>query len=168
MGEMGVALMGTGEASGENRAIEAATRAISNPLLEDITIDGARGVLMNITSGEDITIDEVSEASTFIQEAAHEDANIIFGTVIDESMGDTVRVTVIATGIGVMETKRAIRRVVGGADVDISTMDHVDITPYRRSVGAEAAEARRPERRRFAAADAVDLDVPTFLRRQAD
>jgi cell division protein FtsZ len=160
--------MGTGYAAGDHKALEAAKQAICSPLLEDTSIAGATGILINITGGPDLTLTEINEAAMLIQEAAHEDANIIFGTVIDESMGDTVRVTVIATGIGVMETKRAIRRVVGGADVDISTMDHVDITPYRRSVGAEATDARRPERRRFAAADAVDLDVPTFLRRQAD
>ena len=100
MSEMGVALMGTGSASGDNRAVEAARKAVSSPLLEDVSIEGARGLLINITCPSDITIDEVQQASSLIQEEAHEDANIIWGTVLDDSMVDEVRVTVIATGIG--------------------------------------------------------------------
>lgn len=98
MSEMGMALMGIGAASGTNRAIEAARAAISSPLLEDIDIEGATGILINITGSADMTLHEISEASTLIQEAAHEDANIIFGAVIDENAGDAIRVTVIATG----------------------------------------------------------------------
>ncbi len=100
MNEMGVALMGTGTAHGEERAVEAARAAISSPLLEDLSIDGAHGVLINITGGSDLTLFEVNEASTLIQESAHEDANIIFGAVIDETIDDgAMRVTVIATGL---------------------------------------------------------------------
>jgi cell division protein FtsZ len=98
MSSMGQALMGIGQASGENRAVEAATQAISSPLLEDIDIEGATGILINITAGPDVGIMEINEACSVIQEAAHEDANIIFGAVIDESMADSIRVTVIATG----------------------------------------------------------------------
>jgi cell division protein FtsZ len=98
MKEMGRALMGTGRASGERRAIEAAQQAISSPLLEDVSITGATGILINITGGPDLTLFEVNEAATLIQEAAHEDANIIFGSVIDPSFVDQVRITVIATG----------------------------------------------------------------------
>lgn len=98
MSEMGMALMGIGAASGPNRAIEAARAAISSPLLEDIDIEGATGILINITGSPDMTLHEISEASTLIQEAAHEDANIIFGAVIDQNAGDSIRVTVIATG----------------------------------------------------------------------
>src|SRR5512136_681241 len=105
MAEMGLALMGTGCASGENRAIEAAQRAISSPLLEDITICGARGILINITGGLDLTLYEVNEASTLIQEEAHEDANIIFGAVVDEDLKNEMRVTVIATGFGRAEER---------------------------------------------------------------
>ena len=94
----GLALMGTGAAKGENRAIEAATAAISSPLLENIRIDGATGIIINVTGGSDLSLYEVNEASTLITEAAHEDAEIIFGAVIDDSMKDEVRVTVIATG----------------------------------------------------------------------
>ena len=100
MAEMGLALMGAASAAGENRAIEAAQKAISSPLLEDISIQGARGVLINITGGPDLCLHEVNEAASMIQEEAHEDANIIFGSVIDETMTDEIRITVIATGFG--------------------------------------------------------------------
>jgi len=100
MAEMGMAMMGAGSAAGENRAIEAAQKAISSPLLEDISIHGAKGVLINITGSHDLSLHEVNEAATLIQEEAHEDANIIFGAVIDERMGDEIRITVIATGFG--------------------------------------------------------------------
>jgi cell division protein FtsZ len=99
MSGMGLALMGTGIAQGEGRAREAATKAITSPLLEDVSIDGAQGVLMNITSGPDLTIDEVSEAASTISESAQDDAQIYFGTVFDNDAGDELRITVIATGI---------------------------------------------------------------------
>jgi cell division protein FtsZ len=95
---MGMALMGTGVSSGEHRAVEAAQRAISSPLLEEASIEGAKGVLINITGGSDMTLFEVHEAASIIQEAADEEANIIFGTVIDSRMKDEIKVTVIATG----------------------------------------------------------------------
>jgi cell division protein FtsZ len=95
---MGMALMGTGVSSGEHRAVEAAQRAISSPLLEEASIEGAKGVLINVTGGSDMTLFEVHEAASIIQEAADEEANIIFGTVIDPRMKDEVKVTVIATG----------------------------------------------------------------------
>jgi cell division protein FtsZ len=100
MAAKGMAIMGSGQASGENRAIQAATQAISSPLLENISIDGATGIIINVTGGPDLTLWEVNEASTLITEAAHEDAEIIFGAVIDETMGANVSVTVIATGFG--------------------------------------------------------------------
>jgi cell division protein FtsZ len=96
--EKGKALMGIGTATGENRAQEAAQAAISSPLLEDMDISGAKGLLINITSGPSITMDEIHEASTLIQSAAHEEANIIWGVVIDESMNDMIAITVVATG----------------------------------------------------------------------
>jgi cell division protein FtsZ len=98
MAGMGRALMGTGVGSGKRRATEAAEMAISSPLLEDVSIEGATGILINITGGPDLTLHEVNEASTLIQHAAHEDANIIFGSVIDPNLSDEVRITVIATG----------------------------------------------------------------------
>src|SRR5262249_30546861 len=100
MNEMGMALMGTGVATGDRRAVEAAQKAISSPLLEDIAIDGARGILINITGARSMTLHEVNQAAMMIQEAAHDDANIIFGAVIDDKYQDEMRVTVIATGFG--------------------------------------------------------------------
>ena len=99
MSEAGLALMGTGVASGENRAREAATRAITSPLLEDVSIDGARAVLYNITASQDITGDEIQEVGDIISDAVHPDANVIWGVVYDENAGDELRITVIATGI---------------------------------------------------------------------
>jgi cell division protein FtsZ len=103
MQSKGLALMGIGNGVGEHRAVEAATNAISSPLLEDISIDGATGIIINITGSSTLSIHEVNEATTLIMEAAHEDAEIIFGTVIDENMKDAVKVTVIATGLGGQE-----------------------------------------------------------------
>jgi cell division protein FtsZ len=100
MANKGLALMGTGLGDGEHRAVEAATNAISSPLLEDISVDGATGLIINVTGGPDLTAFEVNEATTLIMEAAHEDAEIIFGSVIDENMKNKVKITVIATGIG--------------------------------------------------------------------
>jgi len=100
MANKGLALMGTGTGEGEHRAVEAATNAISSPLLEDISVDGATGLIINVTGGPDLTAFEVNEATTLIMEAAHEDAEIIFGSVIDENMKNKVKITVIATGIG--------------------------------------------------------------------
>ena len=98
MSGMGLAIMGTGVGHGTNRAVEAAKLAISSPLLQDASIDGARGVVVNVTGGTDLTMIEVSEATSVIQEAAHEEANIIFGAVVDSSMKGEVKITVIATG----------------------------------------------------------------------
>lgn len=100
MQNKGLALMGIGYGEGEHRSVEAATNAISSPLLEDISIQGATGIIINITGSSNLSIHEVNEATTLIMEAAHEDAEIIFGTVIDETMNDKVKVTVIATGLG--------------------------------------------------------------------
>ncbi len=168
MSEMGVALMGTGEASGDDRALQAANRAINNPLLEDISIDGARGVLVNITAADDITIEEVSEASTFIQEAAHEEANIIWGTVIDEAMDDRIRLTVIATGIGEAVQQCEIKRVAaGGGEPDISEVTHLNIRKYQRGAAATGQPSPRPVGGQ-GMRQSDDLDWPAFLRRQAD
>jgi len=105
----GLALMGTGTARGENRAIEAATSAISSPLLENIRIDGATGIIINVTGGQDLSLYEVNEASTLITQAAHEDAEIIFGAVIDNTLTDEIRVTVIATGFS--DPERTVQNV---------------------------------------------------------
>src|SRR5215475_10193277 len=126
MNQMGVALMGTGVACGEDRAVEAARAAISSPLLEDLSIDGAHGVLINITGGPDLSLYEVNEASTLIQEAAHAEANIIFGAVIDDGMPDgEMRVTVIATGLGDERVRR-------GRDGEAVAEAHSNVMPLRR------------------------------------
>ncbi len=169
MSEMGQALMGSGVAKGENRASEAARKAISSPLLEDVSIHGARGVLINITGSSDMTIHDVDEASSLIHEEAHEDAHIIFGAVIDESMGDEVRVTVIATGFGKAEEARPPKEVIQPADI-IGGLDVPTI--FRR--GDKGFEMRSHELRRLSKlgglnADDEDMyDTPTFLRKQAD
>ncbi|MEO5339368.1 MAG: cell division protein FtsZ [Magnetococcus sp. MYC-9] len=103
MDEMGQAMMGAAEACGDTRALDAATHAISSPLLDDVSIHGARGVLINITGGYNLSLQEVDEAATVVRDMAHDDAIIVFGAVLDEAMEDTVRVTVVATGIGSAE-----------------------------------------------------------------
>jgi cell division protein FtsZ len=119
MSNMGQALMGTGSATGPERALIAAKMAIESPLLEDVQIDGATGILINITGGANMTLVEVNQACSLIQEAAHEDANIIFGSVIDDEMGDTLKITVIATGFASRDARRIERtdatRIVRGA-----------------------------------------------------
>lgn len=165
MSEMGLALMGTASASGENRAIEAAQKAISSPLLEDNTIQGAHGVLLNITGGPDMTLHEINEASTLIQKEAHEDANIIFGTVIDKNMGDEIRITVIATGFEDTAQKRQgipnITRMQGYRREDLS------LPAYLRNK-EKPAESANVVKLGMIDDDNPDLEIPTFLRRQAD
>jgi len=152
MNEMGVALMGSGIARGDERGIEAARAAISSPLLEDLSIEGAHGVLINITGGPDLSLYEVNEASTLIQESAHENANIIFGAVIDDSMpDDEIRVTVIATGLDGDRMRRGTDRDARGRDFSGNQFEDVgSVTPLRResappeiSYNPPAAE-RRP------------------------
>lgn len=170
MSEMGLALMGSGLARGDSRAVEAARRAISSPLLEDISIHGAKGVLINITGASDITLHEVNEASRLIQEEAHEDAHIIFGAVIDEKMGEEVRVTVIATGFGKDERKvspvKAIAPAVVVGDLDIPTIVRRE-KEKKSEVGASEVQRLRPLGG-FNALDEDAYDTPTFLRKQAD
>ena len=168
MSEMGMALMGTGMASGEDRAIEAAQKAISSPLLEDVSISGAKGVLMNISSGLDLTIDEVQEASSLIQKEAHEDANIIWGTVLDQGAGDELRVTVIATGIGEINARpKPDLGVIHGSRRD----DDLEIPTFLRR-GRKGEESKRelsrPMSYKDLPIDEDELEIPTFLRRQAD
>ena len=178
MSRAGLAIMGIGISKGENRATEAAEKAISHPLLEDIAISGAKGVLMNITCNSDLTMEEMTEASERIYEEVGDDADIIWGTVVDDSMDDEMRVTVIATGIG------------SGPDTSSSNkiMDYAprgkvrDITPEDLERGIDFDEPtfiRRKEATNDAGLmgyggtegiiiDNSDLEVPTFLRRKAD
>ena len=184
MSEMGMAMMGAAIAQGENRAVEAAQKAISSPLLEEVSIQGARGVLINITGGPDLSLHEVNEAATLIQEEADEEANIIFGAVIDESMGDEVRITVIATGFGehaeVGEKPRPGPRDVRAAGagegrpvkrLGLLAEDELDVPTWQRRRQEPPVAARGAQRPAPKAADeepAGDYDVPTFLRRGAD
>ncbi len=178
MSEMGLALMGTGVASGENRAMEAAQKAISSPLLEDITIAGARGILINITGGPDLTLYEVNEASTLIQEEADEEANIIFGAVIDENLRGEVRVTVIATGFGkaaevgerILEMRPLSKEPEKIAGSIARPEESRDVAPGRPEKAAEAREKslRSWRSRLFTNLGEDELDIPTFLRKQAD
>jgi cell division protein FtsZ len=180
MSEMGMALMGTGAASGEKRAIEAAQRAISSPLLEDITITGARGILISVTGGPDLGIYEVNEACMLIQDEAHEEANIIFGAVIDEKMREEVRITVIATGFGRAESKEEI--VPGPVShplerekivVNFSRREeNREIPAFLRSEKPKEVQERiaKPGRGRISSNPGAEeeYDIPTFLRKQAD
>jgi cell division protein FtsZ len=168
MSEMGMALMGTGMASGEDRATAAAEKAISSPLLEDVSISGAKGVLMNISSGLDLTIDEVQEASSLIQQEAHEDANIIWGTVLDQSAGDELRVTVIATGIGEVDVRpKPDLGVIRGSRRD-DDLEVPTFLRHNRKIEENATEPSRPMSYKDLPIDEDELEIPTFLRRQAD
>ena len=144
MSGMGLAMMGTGIAEGEDRAIEAARRAISSPLLEGASVNGARGVIINVTGGPDLSLVEVSEASSIVQEAADEDANIIFGAVVDPTLKGKVKITVIATGFGPHVGDAAAR--VGGADAGRHDAVRRRRATARRTAAtapAAAADARR-------------------------
>ncbi len=138
---MGMALMGTGVSSGEHRAVEAAQRAISSPLLEEASIEGAKGVLINVTGGSDMTLFEVHEAASIIQEAADEEANIIFGTVIDPRMKDEVKVTVIATGFDAA-TKGLLNSRGESLSQTSSRASHAHAQPAPQPVAAGAAPYR--------------------------
>lgn len=187
MSKAGMALMGIGISAGENRAIEAAERAISHPLLEDLSIAGAKGVLMNITASSGMEFEEVAEASERIHKEVGDDAEIFWGTSLDESLGDEMRVTVIATGIGaeadvlrpgekdaekekkIVQPLRGKVRDVTPADAerpDIVDLDEPTFIRHRRAVGESSGALYRGVGRM--ALDDTDLDVPTFLRRKAD
>ena len=188
MAGMGIAIMGTGIGEGDGRAMDAANAAISSPLLEDASVKGARGVIINVTGGSDLSLIEVSEASAIIQEAAHEDANIIFGAVVDPNMQGKVKITVIATGFDRVAAARQASA--------SSAMTPVDLHSYTAYQAAEKVAAsggasrltvsRRPVLEMPQAASAPSeltletlspgaefepvspLDVPAFLRRQQE
>jgi cell division protein FtsZ len=179
MNEMGMALMGTGVGVGEDRAKDAAYAAISSPLLEDISIDGARGVLINITGGPDMTLYEVNEASSLVQEAAHEDANIIFGAVIDEEAPQgEIRVTVIATGLDDGRGRRTRDQEPAYSTLHPQTVESpaaVEVGPpplahQQAPVRVERADSlpsaeEVAKTEEFLSPFEDELDVPTFLRR---
>jgi cell division protein FtsZ len=184
MSETGMALMGTGIASGDNRSVEAAQRAISSPLLEDISIEGARGLLINITGGENITLSEINEATTLIHKEAHEEANVIWGMVIDHTMKEEVRVTVIATGFGKKEEKKAsqFKKVapisfgLREQNKDFSNFSFTtkennrDLPAFMRRVKVSERfdELKLDQPSDFPIEDDDRFDIPTFLRKQAD
>ena len=194
MGEMGLALMGTGVGRGENRAAQAVQQAISSPLLEDISIHGARAALINISAGPDLGMHEFEEALSIIQKEVNEDANIILGMVMDDSMTDEIRVTVIATGIGKKieqmktvepSTVRPLRRLKPEGMVPDLNYDYLQIPahvrqriPKGQSVDTDESveEQQQPRRRTLLQMitgggrqhEEEDLSIPTFIRRQAD
>ncbi len=180
MVEMGFALMGTASASGENRAVEAAQKAISSPLLEDVSIHGAKGVLINITGGLDLSLHEVNEAASMIQNEAHDDANIIFGAVIDERLTDEIRITVIATGFGEKEKgKKSVKNAAEGLAnrdtrsrkvVHLGTIvDDIDTPTWqRKKQDTKEQEAIRLEKPLREEENEDEFDIPTFLRKRMD
>ena len=167
MGNMGKAIMGSGSAAGENRAIEAAEKAISSPLLDDANIDGARQILINITGGNDMTLAEVDEAATLITANAHEDANIIFGTVNSEKMEGQMRVTVIATGFEVKaEAEKPVNFPPKKKQDSIDSLMPMTVGDggYRHLKNlANEIKDENPE----SLDSSTNFDVPTFLRKHA-
>jgi len=175
MSEMGLAMMGTGIARGENRAREAAMKAITSPLLEDVSIDGAKGVLLNVTCGPDLTIDEVSEAASTISEAADVDARIYFGTVFDQDAGDEMRITVIATGIESNSKRLAtpaddkmakLLQLQGGRAGKMAQPAARNSTALVPEITGMAREERIQRGLNSARGD-KDLEIPAFLRAKA-
>ena len=167
MSEMGMAMMGTGKASGPNRAVEAAQHAVSSPLLEDVDLAGARGVLVNITAGLDMTIGEFEAVGNTVKEFASDDATVVVGTVIDPEMTDELKVTVVATGLGAEK----LAKIDMAAELELPQMEivkkHVDIDYDKPTVLRNEEQAQKKPV--VNVDNKMDyLDVPAFLRRQAD
>ena len=154
MEQRGPAILGRGVASGENRAAEAAQMAINSPLMEDISIDGARGVLMNITGSSDMTMDEITEASNYIKGEVHEDAEIFWGVAFDDSMGEEVQVTVIATGID------------GGGSAFYRKYSNGNISEFSNVVNIRDPRPEEIEEEWSVRMDGEILDMPTFQRKE--
>ncbi|MDC0222006.1 cell division protein FtsZ [Gammaproteobacteria bacterium] len=166
MSEMGMAMMGTGYATGEDRARDAAESAIRSPLLEDVNLQGARGILVNITAGENLSLGEFSEVGDTVEEFASDDATVVVGTVIDPTLDDEIFVTVVATGLGSKDEKptKVVDNTMADSDTDYRRLDEPAIMRNRQNaervpVMAQAAGAET---------DMDYLDIPAFLRRQAD
>ena len=171
MSEMGMAMMGSSVASGPGRAVEAATRAVASPLLEDVNLSGARGVLVNITAGSGIKMKEVHEVMDTIRGFTAEEATVIVGTVIDDALGDQLRVTMVATGLGALpaarqpqtmrETIKVVRTGTDNTPVAVESSSDMDLPAGVRRRSRDTVEAMRQS--------GIDnLDIPAFLRRQAD
>ena len=156
MAGMGLAMMGTGVAEGSDRAMEAARRAISSPLLEGASVNGARGVIINVTGGPDLSLVEVSEASCIVQEAADEDANIIFGAVIDPALKGKVKITVIATGFGAQANARPVAP---AAATPVDLTQYADYTRMRHDAVSSPAIAMPSARMSITRRPLLDLPV---------
>jgi cell division protein FtsZ len=176
MSEMGMAMMGTGSARGENRAREATEAAINSPLLEDVDLKGASGILVNITAGMDLGLGEFSEIGDLVEEYASENATIVVGTVIDPDMSEELKVTVVATGLAKAQTQE-VRVANGGtttraratqtATTDFAQME-LPTVMRNRQADERAQEPVQQEMKRTGTDDMDFLDIPAFLRRQAD
>jgi len=171
MSERGMAMMGIGISNGENRAVDAATKAISSPLLEDIDVSGARGVLVNITGSSSMTMDDFDAVNKTIHEKVHEDANIIVGVVIDESLGDTIKVTAIVTGFGdrfeMAERSRGFAPL-GVAVAKQPNVINIETPTFIRD--RQKTDSPRPTRHVGSVSfdDEDQYDIPTFLRKSVD
>jgi cell division protein FtsZ len=174
MSEMGMAMMGSGQASGDDRAIMAAQAAIGSPLLEDINLSGACGILVNITAGPNLTMKEFEEVGSTVADLASEDATVVMGTVIDPELGDDLRVTVVATGLGgamrsSLARERPIRLVANGTNSrpEMAMHEEPKGADHDMDFRREVSEAGR--RDLFTRQKDIDyLDIPSFLRTQAD
>jgi cell division protein FtsZ len=167
MSEMGMAMMGTGRASGDNRARDAAEAAIRSPLLEDVDLHGARGILVNVTAGPDLNIGEFTDVGNIIDEFASEQATVVVGTVIDPDLGEELKVTVVATGLG-----KAVRPnvIVDNTLTDDAMQGQVDYRKLDRPAYARHNAALKEDNlaEDLEKQDLDYLDIPAFLRRQAD
>jgi cell division protein FtsZ len=163
MSEMGMAMMGSGVAAGQDRARVAAEAAVSSPLLEDINLSGANGILVNVTAGPDLAIGEFQEVGDTVKQFASEDATVVIGTVIDTEMNDEIRVTVVATGLGqaaglTERPMKVVRRAPKARETNYTELDKPAVQ-RKRAVGDGVASSDSLEEL---------LDIPAFLRRQAD
>jgi len=171
MSEMGMAMMGTGAATGENRAREAAEKAIRSPLLEDIDLHGARGILVNITAGPDLSIGEFNDVGATVQEFASQDATIVVGTAIDMEMSDELRVTVVAAGLDAQKEKAIPRETVASRPetTDYRKLQQPAVMRQQAARAEQEASAKKAQHEKRKTSDMDDyLDIPAFLRRQAD
>jgi cell division protein FtsZ len=169
MQETGMAIMGTGKADGSHKGVEAAKRAVTSPLLEELSIHGARGVLVNLTGGENLTLEDVEGAMTFIQKEVHPEAHIIFGAVIDRQMGDELMVTVIATGFS--RTDEGISRdliKIGPAAVIGQAKSDLDMPTFIRKERDSIAIDKVTRKNLSVNGEDSEYDIPTFLRKKAD
>ena len=167
MSEMGMAMMGTGAAAGDNRAREAAEAAIRSPLLEDVDLNGARGILVNVTAGMDLSIGEFTEVGRCVEEFASSDATVVVGTVIDQTLQDEMKVTVVATGLGKMALPNVVvdnTPVVERSASGLMDYDKLDAPAYERKPLEKPAQTIDTNQSK----DMEYLDIPAFLRRQAD